>query len=99
MDKNEDKRVITLTLGRLSYPLTIKPEQEATYRAAAKQINDKLQRYERSYPNLGNDRYTWVALLDFAVQVINLEREKDHTPYEDTVSRLSAEIDSLLSTP
>lgn len=84
-------------IGKQMYPITVKREQEEIYRKASRLINDKLARYEQSYPNLGYERYTWVALLDFAVQVISLQHEKDLSPYEETTNRLTEEIDKLLN--
>ena len=62
-------------------------------------INEKLGRYEQSYPNLGYERYTSVALLDFAVQVLQLQMQKDQTLYEETVGRLTTEIEELFREP
>lgn len=96
MDNNQDKFVIQLLIGKQLYPITVKREQEGMYRKAAQLINEKLSRYEQSYPNLGYERYTSVALLDFAVQMLQLQEQKDESLYTETVGRLSAEIDALL---
>ena len=81
------------------FPNTVKREQEENYRKAARMINEKLGRYEQSYPNLGYERYTSVALLDFAVQVLQLQMQKDQTLYEETVGRLTTEIEELFREP
>ena len=86
-----------LLIGKQVYPITIKREQEEIYRRAARMINDKLGRYEQSYPHLGYERYTSVALLDFAVQVIQLQNQKDESPYEKVVDRLNEELGQLLT--
>ena len=96
MDNNQDKFVIQLLIGKHLYPITVKREQEGMYRKAAQLINEKLSRYEQSYPNLGYERYTSVALLAFAVQMLQLQEQKDESLYTETVGRLSAEIDALL---
>ncbi len=96
-DNKSDKLVIQLLIGKQVYPITVKRDQEEIYRRAARMINDKLGRYEQSYPHLGYERYTSVALLDFAVQVIQLQNQKDEAPYETTVDWLSEEISQLLS--
>ena len=72
-------------------------DQEAIYRRAAQSINEKLGRYEQAYPHLGYERYTSVALLDFAVKVQQLQSAQDETQYSETVDRLSAEIAELLA--
>lgn len=97
MDKSQDKFVINLLIGKQTHSITVRRDQEEIYRKAAQMINNKLGRYEQSYPNLGYDRYKSVALLDFAVQVIQFQKEKDDTPYQDTVTRLSEEIQQTLS--
>ena len=97
VDNKSEKMVIQLLIGKQVYPITIKREQEEIYRRAARMINDKLGRYEQSYPHLGYERYTAVALLDFAVQVIQLQNQKDESPYEKVVDRLNEELGQLLT--
>lgn len=92
-----DKLVIQLLIGKQVYPITVRRDQEEVYRKAARLINEKLGRYEQSYPNLSYERYTSVALLDFAVQVIQTQKQKDQSPYEDVVKRLTEEIAQLLA--
>lgn len=100
MEDNKDKKdklVIQLLIGKQVYPITVRRDQEEVYRKAARLINEKLGRYEQSYPNLSYERYTSVALLDFAVQVIQTQKQKDQSPYEDVVKRLTEEISQLLA--
>lgn len=100
MEDNKDKKdklVIQLLIGKQVYPITVRRDQEEVYRKAARLINEKLGRYEQSYPNLSYERYTSVALLDFAVQVIQTQKHKDQSPYEDVVKRLTEEIAQLLA--
>ena len=60
-DNKSDKLVIQLLIGKQVYPITVKRDQEEIYRRAARMINDKLGRYEQSYPHLGYERYTSAA--------------------------------------
>lgn len=97
MEDKKDKLVIQLLIGKQVFPITVRREQEEIYRKASKMITDKLGRYEQSYPNLSYERYTSVALLDFAVQVIQMQQQKDVSPYEQTIDRLTKEISDLLT--
>lgn len=97
MTERSEKFVIQLLIGKQVYPITVRRDQEEIYRKAASMINEKLSRYEQSYPNLSYERYTSVALLDFAVQVIQMQNLKDQTLYQETVGRLSGELQELLS--
>lgn len=45
--------VIQLLIGKQAFPITIKRDQEEIYRRASQLINEKLGRYEQSYPHLG----------------------------------------------
>ena len=97
MSERSEKFVIQLLIGKQIYPITVRRDQEEIYRKAASKINEKLSRYEQSYPNLGYERYTSVALLDFAVQVIQMQNLKDQSLYKETVDRLAGELDELLA--
>lgn len=97
MEDTNDKFVIQLLIGKQLHSITVRRDQEEAYRKAARMINEKLGRYEQSYPNLGYDRYMSVALLDFAVQVIHFQEERDEAPYEDRLKRLGEDIDKSLS--
>ena len=90
-----DKMVIQLLIGHQQYPITVLREQEEIFRKAARLINEKLGRYEQAYPNQGTEQYTSVALLDFAVRALQLENQKDQSPYADMVQRLSTELEQL----
>ena len=97
MENNNEKMVIQLLIGKQAFPITIKRDQEEIYRRASQLINEKLGRYEQSYPHLGYEKYASVALLDFAVQVLQLQAQQDQSPYENTVTRLTQELEELLA--
>ena len=97
MENNNEKMVIQLLIGKQAFPITIKRDQEEIYRRASQLINEKLGRYEQSYPQNKKEKYTSVALLDFAVQVLQLQAQQDQSPYENTVTRLTQELEELLA--
>ena len=66
MEENSDKFVIQLLIGKQVYPITVRRDQEEVYRKASRMINEKLARYEQSYPTLGSPSATrQLALLHF----------------------------------
>lgn len=97
MPSSDDKLVIQLLIGKQMHAITVLREQEEIYRKAARLINEKLGRYEQSYPHLGTERYMSVALLDFAVQVIQAQMIQDQSPYEAAVAELSESIRAALA--
>ena len=97
MDPNSDKLVINLFIGRQSYPITVKRDQEEVFRRAAELINNKLQRYQTAYPNQGNEKLTAIALLDFAVMAVKTEKDHETQPYADTIAQITKEIEDALA--
>lgn len=97
MDASQDKFVINLLVGKQIVSICIRRDQEEIFRKAARIITDKLGRYAQSYPDKGSDLHKSIALLDFAVQVLQYQNEKDDTLYQDTLSRLADDIEATLS--
>ena len=96
MEHLNDKLVIKLMIGNQIYPISVKREQEEIFRKAAKDINEKLQRYQTTYPNQGYEKYMSIALLDFAVKVLQLENSNETAPFNKTLEQLTAEIEETL---
>lgn len=91
-----EKLVIRLMIGNQMYPISVKREQEEIFRKAAKDINEKLQRYQSTYPNQGYEKYMSIALLDFAVKVLQIENNNETEPYNRSLQQLTAEIEEAL---
>ena len=91
-----DKLVITLMIGRQSQQIHILREQEEIYRNAARQINEKLSRYESAYPSQTTERYMSIVLLDLAVQMLQLKEKDDVKPIFDVLDSLTAEIEDSM---
>lgn len=98
-EKQDDRFVIQLRIGKQYYPINILRTQEEVFRAAAADINDKLQRYESKYPYQGSEKYMSMTLLDFAVRVIQLEKDKSTEPFVKTFTTLAEEIEQAMTAP
>lgn len=96
MEGVSEKFVIQLLIGNQTYPFTVHRDKEEIFRKAAVQINDKLSKYQTAYPNQGYEKYMSVALLDFAVKVLQLEDEHDTLPYNQSLEQLTSEIEEAL---
>lgn len=96
MSSNSEKFVIQLMIGNQIYPISIRREQEELFRKAAKQINEKLNRYQQAYPHQGYEKYMSVALLDFAVNVLQLEKINATEGYRKSIEQLTTEIEQAL---
>ncbi len=94
----DDKLGIQLLLGNRTHSITVKREEEEYFRAAAKMINDKLNRYRKAYPNKDNEEYMSVVLLDIAVSLVKNKGNNDTRPYVEALEKLGEEVlDALKS--
>ena len=96
MNESQDKFVIQLMIGKQVFPISIRRDQEEVFRKAAKQINEKLARYQTAYPNQGYENYVAVALLDFAVNGLQLAQLNATEPYRQAIATLTAEVEEAL---
>ena len=96
MDGISDKIVIELMIGNQIHRISVPRDQEGFFRRAAKNINEKLQKYQTTYPNQGSEKYMSIALLDFAVKVLQIEDSNDTLPYTKAIALLTTEIESAL---
>lgn len=96
MPNNEDKLVIKLMVGNQLYPISVRRDQEEVFRRAAKDINEKLQKYQTTYPNQGYEKYMSIALLDFAVRALQIEKDNSTSLYSDIIIALTKEIEQVI---
>lgn len=97
MNEVSEKFVIQLRIDNQTYPIKIRRDEEEIYRAAERKINDKLNLYKEHFPNLEEERYMFMAMLDLSVQLIRSEKRNDTEPYESIIKNITAEIESTLS--
>ncbi len=96
MDKASETFTITLRLGSLIFPITVKRSEELVYRDAEKLINQRFNYYAGHYPNQGNETYLTMAALDIAVSLKRNETRNDAAPYAESMKRMLAEIEDVL---
>ena len=96
MNNQDERLVIQLMIGKQIYPINILRSQEEAFRAAAKRINETLQGYETRDPYQGNEKYMSMTLLDFAVRVLQLEKDNSTEPFVESFQKLATEIEAVL---
>ena len=95
---NGDKLPIHLMVGRQDLALTVNRSDEEAFRKAARQINERLAKYEQTYPGQAYEKYLAFTLLDFAVFNLRLEDNKDIDPVMESIRRLTSEIHDQMKT-
>ena len=74
---------IHLLIDNERYPMTIRREDEQLYRDAAKQIDNKLNKYRSYYPDFSPARHWAMAALELAFENISMKDRNDTAPYQE----------------
>ena len=92
-----DKLNIKVSIADELYPLSIDPKEEEVIRAAARHINDKLNVYRKTFPNLSTENYLAMVLLHEGVMYKEEEKRNDTKPYQDKLNELTALLDNYIA--
>ena len=95
MDK--EKLHIRLHVYDEEVEVTINREDEVFYRAAAKLITDRYNRYAQAYKGRkGDHTISLMTLIDIALMYERQKGKNDTAPYDTILSKLTSEIDDAL---
>ncbi len=89
----DDKFKIRLKIDNEEYPMTIRRCEEEDYRAAARRIDSKLNKYRRVFPNLNAEKHWLMVAVELAYENVRLEKRNDTQPYIDKLRELSREVE------
>ena len=78
------------------YPMVVKRTDEFLYREAAKSINERLNVYRESYPDIGIVKHWAMTAYDFAFETMTSKNRNDTQPYRDKLEELEKELDEIL---
>lgn len=94
----DDKLRINLLINNERYPLTISREKEQLYRDAAKQIDNKLNKYRRNFPDFSASRHWAMVALELAFENMSLKDRNDTEPYLEKIRQLTEDLDAYMGT-
>ena len=92
----DDTLRIHLLIDNVRYPLTIRREDEQLYRDAAKQIDNKLNKYRSKFPDFEASSYWAMTALEIAFENMLLKDRNDTAPYQESMKDLLKEIEDHL---
>ena len=87
---------IHLLIDNERYPLTIPREDEKLYRDAAKQIDNKLNKYRSTFPDFSPSKYWAMVALELAFENTSLKDKNDTQPYTEKIKELTKDIESII---
>lgn len=86
------KQITVLIAGR-PYPLKIKANDEAAIRRIVKEVNEKINKFQLTYPNRDKQDCLAMAVLAYAV---DLHKAKQHTTQTKELTDKLNQLDVLL---
>ena len=92
----DEKRKIHLLINGRQYPMTIPVEMEEFYRAAARQINNRLNTYRTRFEEMTELEYMEMVLLDLSCENLKLKGRNDTAPFTEKLSELSRELEAYI---
>ena len=93
-------RQLTFTIAGRPYPLKIKVSDEPMMRRVVKEINEKVNRFQLTYPNREKQDCLAMALLMYAVDLQKAKSQPkgvSSSGLSDQLSHLEAILDEALS--
>lgn len=93
--EDQDSKKITITIAGRPYPLKIKATDEAVIRKIAREVNEKINYFQLSYPNRDKQDCLAMALLAYAVDLYKAKLRSDVQPSQELSVKLSG-IENLL---
>lgn len=88
---------IHLLIDNERYPLTIKRVDEQIYRDAAKQIDNKLNKYRSAFPDFSPSKHWAMAALEIAFENTFLKDRNDTQPFQEKIKELTKDIEEIIS--
>ena len=94
---DKEKLHIRLHVYDEEVEVTIDREDEIYYRAAAKLITDRYNRYAQAYKGRkGEHTLSLMTLIDIALLYQKAKRRNDTGPYNDILQKLTSDIEEAL---
>ncbi|MBO7539846.1 MAG: cell division protein ZapA [Prevotella sp.] len=95
---DKEKLHIRLHVYDEEVEVTIDRKDEVFYRAAAKLITDRYNRYAQAYKGRkGDHTISLMTLIDIALMYEREKGNNDTAPYDTILSKLTSEIDEVLN--
>ncbi len=93
---NDDLLRIYLTIDKERYPLRVKAEEEAVYRAAGKLVEKTLQKYRNLFPEETENGHWTLTALELAYVNQSIEQRNDTAPYTQKLQQLMVDIERCI---
>jgi cell division protein ZapA (FtsZ GTPase activity inhibitor) len=93
--EGQETKHITVTIANRPYPLKIKAEDEGIIRKIAKEVNEKINRFQLSYTNKDKQDCMAMVVLTYAIDLQKTKQLLSSTQDTELSERL-AQLDTFL---
>ncbi|MCU0345675.1 MAG: cell division protein ZapA [Saprospiraceae bacterium] len=94
--EEQDSKQLTVTIAGRPYPLKIKASDEPMVRQIVKEVNEKVNKFQLTYPNREKQDCLAMALLGYAVDLHKATSQQPTASSPPDVSERLSRIESLL---
>ncbi len=92
----DSKLPINLTIADRVYSFNINREDEALWREATKEINEKLLQYKQTLKDKDNQDFLALISLQYLMKLLELQRSTDIRPIIAELENITTKIGYLL---
>ena len=96
MPNTSDKLQIRLLINNQPYMYTVPRERRNCFARQLTWLNSKFNVYRTAQPNHSADRYSTTVLVDFAMQILQMQQEKSVDPLVTSMKQLNLEVEEAL---
>ena len=93
--EEKDSRQLTCTIAGRPYPLKIKASDEPIIRRVVKEVNEKVNKFQLTYPSREKQDCLAMALLAYAVD-LNKASSQPKAPSSPELSKKLTHLEALL---
>ena len=93
MEGSETISITALIAGR-PYPLKVKREDEVVIRQIVKEVNEKISRFQQTYPGKEKQDHLAMTLLTYAVDLF--KAAPGNSPENDLLSQKIQDLNKIL---
>lgn len=92
-----DSKQLTIIIAGRPYPLKIKAKDEPVIRRIVREINEKINKFQLTYPGREKQDCLAMALLAYAIDLHKASNQPDSTSPEisERLSRIQALLDQM----
>ena len=94
--ENNDSKQITITIAGRPYQLKIAASKEASIRKIAKEVNEKVNKFQLNYPSRDKQDCLAMVLLGYAVDLFKSQQNTQETSEYTLLSEKLSTLDSML---